>query len=155
MKTNLFLIVLFTFCINISYSQNIEQKAFDYFFSNIFPNEYSGIDKISFDGNIKRKITSFGHYKPCFDVELFSDYNTSDTLNKLTNTNVNIDKIREIKFRRSKSRYSLYVMKANKRDNFYFVQIELTKRNEFTDAYYIKIDSSNTVIEWCKTGDVW
>ena len=133
--------------------QSYEQIAFDYFFANIFPKEYSEkICKINFSNETETVISAFGHYKPCFDEKevLFSHSTKTEAIVPIKTENVN-----EVKFIKRKSKYKINVLKTYFYKDYYYAQIEFTKKNEFTNAYYLKINKDKNVIKWCKTGVVW
>jgi hypothetical protein len=156
MKNLKFLIIALITSINVQAQKN-EQIAFDYFFNDIFPAEYKDdICKISFSGFSENELTSFGIYKPCFEEELSKALNAKSHESKQsTPVPINREKVEGVKFKKGKSKYRLNILKASKVGDFYYVQIELTKKNHFTNAYFLQISDKEVVTEWCKTGLVW
>ena len=138
-------------------AQKIEQIAFDYFFNEIFSTEYKDdICKISFNGFTENELSSFGIYKPCFEEEISIKLNVKANESKESiPISINKENVENLKFKKGKSKYRLNIMKASKIGDFYYVQIELTKKNHFTNAYYLRISDKEVVIKCCKTGLVW
>lgn len=148
------LILITTIIYSSNAQQSNEQIAFDYFFTSIFPKDYSNkICKIGFGGKTINYISSFGHYKPCFDKNevLFSgSFEKTDIT-----IPIKTEKISKIRFKKRRSKYTVIVFKAYPYKDYYFVQIEFSKNNEYTYAYYLKIDKDKNVVKFCKVGEVW
>jgi len=131
-----------------------EQIAFDYFFNQIFLKEYSkeNIYKINFKFKTEPSFSYFNYFKPCFDEQEFTfELNNPNS----SSIPININRVKKIKFKKHITKFRVYVLRATKFQNNYFVLIEFSKKREFTDAYLLKINSQGDVINWCKTGVVW
>jgi len=131
-------------------SQDIkEQIAFDFFFENIFYNEYT-IDKLQFSGIIEQDESNFSYYRPCFEDNQF-DLGITYQENDIESRTIKTNKIRHVKFKKKYNRYKLYVLRATKEKEFYYVQIEIIKKRQYADSYFFKINKLNEVVEWCKS----
>ena len=149
-----FILVLFLYGLTVNSQSRSEQIAFDYFFSDIFSKEYSEeICKIRFSGFTEKEVTNYGHYKPCFKDDEFNFENSANygAIVELSTNNVNS----KIKFKKRKTKFRIYVLNAFEKEKYNIVQVEFTKNNEYTDAYYLKVNKNGKVEKWCKSGVVW
>jgi len=152
---NLFLIMAVISVWNTNGQVSSEQIAFNYFFDNIFFKNYKlETNVIQFSGKTEINYSEFGIYKPCFKYPAFESAPNRSRENSKS-IPIDIGSIDKVRIKKSKHKYRLNVLIANKIGDTYYVQIEFTKNKHFTDAYFIKLDDNGQVLDWCKTGIVW
>lgn len=158
------IIILFIFMMNSSIlvAQNTiskEQIAFEYFFEKIFPLSYKEkICKFQFDGLTEKELSNFGTtYDFCLGKEIALDlYKNLNSNTNLSPGVIDLNKLKNVNiiFKKGSQKYRIYILKASKINNLHYVQIEITKKKHYTDAYFLVINEQNVVINWCKTGNI-
>lgn len=135
---------------------NFEQRAFDYFFSNLFQERYPSIDAIQFAGCTEKIFTEFDLYKNCFQdgdqirKGLYDNAHGKLGSEKVISTK-NLSAI-SFKTKKVKSKVKLHILQATEVDEKYYVMVGLIKLADYTDAYFFEFDQRGEVIRWCKTG---
>lgn len=153
-KKGVFYICLsFSFMLSKVYAQEtIEQSAFNYFFSEIFINEYSNeVNSLGFSSLAEGGTNDGFYYSPCFTKEII-DYPESDTNEspkKIITSNIN-----SVKFKNRKLRYNLKIFRALVWHKEYIVQIHIQRRDR-VDIYFVRLNLDGHIFDWCKTGIIF
>ena len=159
MKTILVILFLLTTA-GLSAQNSPEQSAFDYFFTNIFSDDYgeTKLRRIGFSGHTQEELSSFGIFKPCFeDLSIYTQLAQNlESKSIVTSIDIDYSPYKEmVKFKKAQKKYNLYIWRASKLNESYFVQINMEERNQGIDAYYFELDENGNVLNWCRTGLIW
>jgi hypothetical protein len=134
-------------------TDNFEQKACDYFFENVFNQEYKDYKVIEFQTQTDTsKYWGIVHQCENWD-QTTRDKIISSTPGEMVfvkaNTNIKLRKIRK-----NSGRLKVYVYSRVKVENTYFVSIATYRKLRFAEYYFIRFDKEGNVIEACKTGEI-
>lgn len=138
---------------------NYEEATLTYFFSEIFPEEYS--DKVSFrfDGMTQQKFTIFGVQDNCFNkldydfkIKLDSTAHAQESLalKRMPLSNRNFRQ-----HNRSLSANELRVFRATKVDDRFYVAIILNFKSDRSDSFFFELSIDGMVIKWCKSSLIY
>lgn len=135
---------------------SFEQNAFDYFFNNIFMENYPKVKSIQFSGSTERTLTEFDILKNCFqeDDQIRKGLYNNAHGKSFPAKSLNVKTISNVVFKNRKvsSKIELHILQATEFDGKVYVEIELIKLRHYTDAYFVELDQLGNVLRWCKTG---
>jgi len=135
-------------------ANNFEQKACDYFFENIFTQEYKDYKVIEFQTQTDTS-KYWGVVHQCENWDQTTKGKIiSSTPGKMVVVKANTPNIKLRKIRKSSGRLKVYVYSRVKVDNTYFVSIATYRKLRFAEYYFIRFDKEGNIIETCKTGEI-
>jgi hypothetical protein len=135
-------------------TDNLEQKASDYFFDNFFQQDYAAYKVIEFK-NLTDTSKYYGIIHKCENWDKETKYQIMSTK---PSESVDIKaktkdiKVKEIK--KNSGRLKIYVYSSVKVGDNYFVSIATYKKLHFANYYFIKFNKDGNVIDTCRTGEI-
>jgi hypothetical protein len=133
---------------------SLEQKACDYFFANIFRQEYPDYKVIEFD-NQTDTTRYWGVVHNCKNwddktkEQILSTRPENSTKVIATTTNVRIKKTR-----RNSGKLKVAVWSKIKVGDNYFVLIGTYRKLRFAEYFFIQLDKEGRIIGTCKQGEI-
>jgi hypothetical protein len=156
-----YVFILFLTFSNYSYAQvsKFEEIALLHFFDNEFTTRYPNIKDIQFNGLTSDELTNIIDFKNCLELddEILSGLDRQAYGHKFAPKEVfTVPSIGEIQIRKkkTKSRYKLFVFQVNEFGGHAYVIIGVTKTHYFSDWYYFEMDLDGSILNWCKSGMV-
>jgi len=132
---------------------SLEQKACDYFFSNLFKNEYADYKVIEFD-NQTDTTRYWGIVHKCSNWDNKTKGQiVSVTPEKSTRVTANTD-VRVRRTTKNSGRLKIAVWTKIKVDDSYFVLIGAYRKLRFAEYFFIELDKDGNVIGTCKQGEI-
>ncbi len=135
---------------------SFEQKAFDYFFSEIFSGKYQEEKIVRFGGQTEKSLSQFGHYNNCFTGEedirksLYDKAEDEVLPAKKIDTWNNHKAV--IKKKRNRLGLNLYLFQANEVNQKVYVMIEIVQPDYYTNVYVFEFDIDGKLLRTCRTG---
>lgn len=135
-------------------TDNLEQKATDYFFDNIFKSDYQDYKVVEFKNQTDTsKYYGIIHKCEIWDKDLkYLIMSIEPGQTPDVKANVKDIKIKNLKM--NSGRLKVYVYSKVKVSDNYFVSIATYKKLHFANYYFIKFDRDGNIIETCKTGEI-
>jgi hypothetical protein len=135
-------------------TDNLEQKASDYFFDNVFNQDYKEYKIIEFK-NLTDTSKYYGIIHKCEDWDKETKYQIMSTK---PGESVDITaKTKDVKIKNIKTnsgRLKIYVYSKVKVGDNYFVSIATYRKLHFANYYFIKFDKDGNIIDTCSTGEI-
>jgi hypothetical protein len=133
---------------------SLEQKACDYFFSNIFKNEYADYKVIEFDTQTDTtRYWGIVHKCNNWDDKTKGQI-VSATPDKSTRVIATVTDVRIKKRTKNSGRLKIGVWSKIKIGDNYFVLIGTYRKLRFTEYFLIELDKEGKVIGTCKQGEI-
>jgi hypothetical protein len=133
---------------------SLEQKACDYFFDNIFRQEYQDYKVIEFQNQTDTsKYRGIVHQCKNWD-QTTKEQIMSSAPGKTVGVKANTTAIRVKKIKQKSGRLKVYVYSSVKVGGNYFVSIATYRKLRFTEYYFIQFDNAGNIIGTCKTGEI-
>jgi hypothetical protein len=134
-------------------TDNLEQKASDYFFDNIFKQEFQAYKVIEFK---KQTDTSkYGIVHKCGNWDKEIKYQIMSAASpKAIDIKANVKGIKVKSIGKNSGRLKIYVCSSVKVGDNYFVSIAAYRKLHFVNYYFIKFDRDKNIVETCKTGEI-
>ncbi|MCB0843040.1 MAG: hypothetical protein KDE26_07240 [Bacteroidetes bacterium] len=133
-----------------------EQIALEHFFNKVFYEEYPKVKRLECNGLIENTLSRFASMKDCFDK------NQSIRHAMYAREDLELDPPQKMDFTNLKkihisrqARYVLRVFSVNEINGFFYVRVDMTKKNYHTDAWFFKLDKEGTIVDWCKSGVIY
>lgn len=133
---------------------SLEQKACDYFFANIFKDEYPDYKVIEFD-NLTDTTRYWGIVHKCKDWDdKTKGQIVSATPDKSTQVTATTADVRVKRRTKNSGRLKVGVWSKIKVGDHYFVLIGAYRKLRFAEYYFIELDKDGEIIRTCKQGEV-
>jgi hypothetical protein len=133
---------------------NLEQKACDYFFNNIFNKEYNEYKVIEFQNQTDTS-KYWGVVYQCKNWDQTTrEQITSATPGETVDVKANTAHIKVKRIRKTSGRLKVYVYSHIKVNDNYFVSIATYRKLRFAEYYFIKFDKEGNIIDTCKAGEI-
>jgi hypothetical protein len=133
---------------------NLEQKACDYFFNNIYSHEYKDYKVIEFQNQTDTS-KYWGIVHQCKNwSQTTKEQITSATPGAMVNIKPNTTHIKVKRIRKTSGRLKVYVYSYIKVNDNYFVSIATYRKLRFAEYYFIKFDKEGNIIDTCKAGEI-
>jgi len=133
---------------------NLEQKACDYFFDNIFSQDYKDYKVIEFQNQTDTsKYWGIVHQCKSWDQTTKGQI-ISATPAKTIDIKANTVDIRIKGINKNSGRLKIYVYSHIKVGDNYYVSIATYRKLRFAEYYFIKFDKEGRIIDTCKTGEI-
>lgn len=132
----------------------LEQKACDYFFTNIFKNEYPDYKVIEFD-NQTNTTRYWGVVHKCenWDSKTKGQI-VSTTPDKSTQVTASRAEVKVKKITKHSGRLKISVWSKIKVGDSYFVLVGAHRKLRFAEYFFIELDNEGKVIGTCKQGEI-
>jgi hypothetical protein len=153
----LLVLVLYLLILNCkAQSINYEQIAFEYFFKNIYNQEYySSQRKVSFKGHSEKEISmNFPIVGICLKLDSMSfrkALNMSKLRENKSYKDIDLSKVKHINFRK-KSDIVLKLYSENEVCGLHYVEILIILKKYEVYYFIFEISDEGNIIRWCKTG---
>ena len=133
---------------------SLEQKACDYFFTNIFKSEYSDYKVIEFD-NQTDTTRYWGIVHKCKNWDdRTKGQIVSTTPDKSTRVIATTTDVRVKKRTKNSGRLKIGVWSKIKVGDNYFVLIGAYRKLRFAEYFFIELDKEGKIIGTCKQGEI-
>lgn len=133
---------------------SLEQKACDYFFSNIFKDEYADYKVIEFD-NQTETTKYWGIIHKCHN---WDDKTKGQIISATPDESIQVvattTDVRVKKRTNNSGRLKIGVWSKIKVGDNYFVLIGTCRKLRFAEYFLIELDEEGKVIETCKQGEI-
>jgi len=133
---------------------SLEQKACDYFFSEIFKKEYADYKAVEFDN----KTDTAGYWGIVHGCMNWDDRTKGQIVSaipeKPTQVTATVTDVRIKKTRRNSGRLKIHVSSRIKVENTYFVLIGAYRKLRFAEYFFIELDKAGNIIGTCKEGEI-
>src|SRR5689334_4072422 len=133
---------------------SLEQKATDYFFSNIFKKEYADYKAIEFD----HQTDTSGYWGIIYKCVNWNDQIKgqilSATPDRSTYVTATVTDLRVKKATKHSGRLKIAVWSKVMVGSSYFVLIGAYRKLRFSDYFLIELDSEGRIIQTCKQGEI-
>jgi hypothetical protein len=133
---------------------NLEQTASDYFFDNIFRENYNEYKIIEFETQTDTS-QYWGVVNQC---KAWDEATKSQILSAKPDAAVSVKAnrtgIRIKKIRKNSARLKVYVYSNIHVGSNYFVLVAAYRKLRFAEYYFIKFDEDGNIIETCKAGEI-
>ena len=147
-------IIFILFVVNQCYSQtNIEQKSFDYFFTEIIKKEFPDAKKIKFSGYTEKQFQRISSFLGnCLSKDEISRYLKDDENSNQDKLKITDNYSKNVRFTNGKRPIvlSLYLSKKINLGDRNLVCIEVVKKNSFGVIYFFLYDNIGNLNSWCK-----
>ena len=133
---------------------SLEQIATDYFFSDIFREEYPDYKAIEFDNQTDTSRYWSTTYKCVnWDDEIKRQI-LSSTPDRSTQVTATVTDLRVKKVTRNSGKLRISVWSKVKVGNSYFVLIGAYRKLRFSEYFLFELDSEGRIIQMCKQGEI-
>ena len=134
---------------------SLEQKACDYFFDNIFRQEYQHYKVIEFQNQTDASDWNIGIVHQCKNWnQAIKGQIISSTPANTVDIKANTADVRVKKIEKNSRRLKVYVHSNIKVGDSYFVSITIYRKLRFADHYFIEFDNDGNIIHICETGEI-
>lgn len=133
---------------------NLEQKACDYFFSNIFKNRYADYKLVEFD-NLTDTTRYWGIVQNCKNWnDKTKGQIVSTTPDKSTQVTATTKVARVKRTKKNSGRLKIRVWSKIKVGDNYLVLIKTYRKLRFAEYFFIELDKEGKIVQTCEQGEI-
>jgi hypothetical protein len=134
--------------------KSLEQKACDYFFANIFKDEYPDYKAIEFDNQTDTtKYLESVHKCNNWDDKTKAQI-VSTTPDKSTHVSATATDLKVKRTKKNSGGLKIAVWSRVRVGNNYFVIIRAYRKLRFVEYFFIELDKEGKIIGTCKQGEI-